>query len=362
MKTTIDKIKIYSSSYNLGNVDVLGVQSHNKKPNQSLSQTPCAIDHKGNPITGINAFINNYEDVLGKSEVPYYLNLKPTPTEYGAWLEFNPNKFKSLEDAVNKIDHHLKETNRFEFNFDMSTLSRMDIACDDDMNENAKEYHLVIQSIMKHRYGKNEKEFPHSLTYLNTKWEKCSYDRGLKNYLDLNDLKTGSPTKFMRDELRLKTPAYIKDHFGIVTLNDALELNEHDLKTVFVNTSKKFIRQQQEIAKRNPDEHLDSIIKLVNELLKLPSRKERILTYLNTSNKETNHIKSRKLFSDAIVEIANQKEWTSRQNKSNFIARELNQFDLTSREQNQIRQERVQRNEDTITHKLEEYHSKFLVA
>jgi hypothetical protein len=356
MLTTIDKVKLSSTNYSLDDVNMLGINCHNKQPNKELSMMPCGIDAKGNELIGINAFIHSID-------IPYHLNLQQDYFgQYRAWVEFNPNKFNSLEDAVNKIDHHLKETNQFEFNFTGSILSRMDIACDDDMNENAKEYHLVIQSIMKHRYGKNEKEFPHSLTYLNTKWEKCTYDRGLKNYLELNGEKTGSPTKFMRDELRLKSPAYIKDHFGIITLDDALELNESNLKTLFVNTSKKFIRKQQEIAKRNPDEHLDSIIKLVNELLKLPSRKERILTYLNTSNKETNHIKSRKLFSDAIVEIANQKEWTSRQNKSNFIARELNQFDLTSREQNQIRQERVQRNEETITHKLDEYHSKFLVA
>ena len=358
MKTSIDKLKLFTPSYNLGSIDAIGIQSHNKQPNTELSNVPCAIDYNGNPIIGVNAFINNYESI----DVPYHLNLKQTKTQYGAWIEFNPNKFNSLEDAVNKIDNHLKETNKFEFNFNQSSLSRMDIACDDEMKENAKEYHPIIQSIMRHRYSKNERGLPHSLTYKNTKWSKCSYDKGLKNYIDSTGIQNGLPTREMRDELRMLTPQYIQNHFGIVTLNDALELNEGNLKTLFVQTSKKFIREQQELAKRNPDEHLDSIIKLIDELLKLPSRKERILTYLNTSNKETNHIKSRKLFNDAIVEIANKKEWTSRQNKSNFIARELTAFDLIAREQNQIRQERSQRNEDTIIHKLQEYQSKFLVA
>lgn len=358
MKTSIDKLKLFTPSYNLGSINAIGIQSHNKQPNTELSNVPCAVDYKGNPIIGVNAFINNYESI----DIPYHLNLKQTKTQYGAWIEFNPNKFKSLEDAVNKIDSHLKETNKFEFNFNQSSLSRMDIACDDEMKENAKEYHPIIQSIMRHRYSKNERGLPHSLTYKNTKWSKCSYDKGLKNYIDSTGIQNGLPTKEMRDELRMLTPQYIQNHFGIVTLNDALELNEGNLKTLFVQTSKKFIREQQELAKRNPDEHLDSIIKLIDELLKLPSRKQRILTYLNTSNKETNHIKSRKLFNDAIVEIANKKQWTSRQNKSNFITRELTAFDLIAREQNQIRQERSQRNEDTIIHKLQEYQSKFLVA
>ena len=355
IKTSIDKIKIYSPNYSIGDMNKLGIQSHNKQPDKELSMMPCAYVDNGDAIIGMNAYIHS-------EDVPYHLNLKTTNGVFGAWVEFNPNKFDSLEAAVNEIDNHLKETNRFEFQFTGSILSRMDIACDGIMSENAKEYHPVIQSIMKHRYAINEKDLPYSLTYRNTKWQKCSYDKGLKNYLDLSGNKTGIPTRHMRDELRLMTPAYIKNHFGITTLNDALELNDNNLKGLFVDTSKKFIRKQNEIANNKRDEQLDAIIPLMEKLLLLHSRKERILTYLNTSNKETNHIKTRKMFYDAIVEIANRKQWTSKQNKSNFIARELNAFDIMAREQNHIRQQRLKSNEDSITHKLEEYHSKFLVA
>lgn len=355
MRTSIDKLKIYSSNYVLGDIEKMGIQSHNKQPNIQLSNMPCAYTNNGSQVIGVNAYIHSVD-------VPYHLNLKPTKNEYGAWIEFNPNKFKSLENAINEIDHHLKESNKFEFDFTQSTLSRMDIACDEEMNHNAKEYHSSIQSIMKHRYAKGERDLPHSLTYLTTKWAKCTYDKGLKNYLDESGHTDGLPTNMMRDELRLITPSYIQNHFGITTLTDALDLSESNLKSLFVSTSNKFIRKQNEMARKRNDEQLDAIIPLMEKLLLLHSRKERILTYLNTSNRETNHIKARKMFYDAIVEIANRKQWSSKQNKSNFIARELNAFDITAREQNHIRQQRLKSNEDSITHKLQEYQSKFLVA
>ncbi len=140
MKTSIDKIKLYSPNYSIGDINKLGIQSHNKQPDKELSMMPCAYDDNGDAIIGINAYIHS-------EDIPYHLNLKTNNGGFGAWVEFNPNKFDSLEDAVNKIDNHLKESNNFEFQFTGSTLSRMDIACDGIICNDNQELNFLAISI-----------------------------------------------------------------------------------------------------------------------------------------------------------------------------------------------------------------------
>lgn len=359
MLTTIDKVKLSSTNYSLDDVNMLGINCHNKQPNKELSVMPCGIDAKGNELIGINAFIHSID-------IPYHLNLQQDYFgDYRAWVEFNPNKFNSLEDAVNKIDHHLKEVNRFEFNWNQTQLSRVDIACDETMVHHPRDYHQSIKSIMKHKYGKNEKKLPDSLTYSVDGWQKCIYDKQLKNQID-EAVKSPKRSNLMRDELRMIKPAYIQKHLGISDLNSLLELNESNLKSLFVDTSNKFIREQQLIAikKRKKPEELDSVVKVVEYLIDQPPT-IRILTYLNTGNDETNFLMKRQLYFEACHEafqFDKKGNPLTKQNRWYKLNREMNLFDSIFREQNEIRQQRKQQDEESSMNKLIEYRAKFLVA
>jgi carboxylesterase type B len=171
----------------------------------------------------------------------------------------------------------------------------------------------------------------------------------------------------MRDELRLMKPKYIENNIGVSSVYDLLELSESNLKQSFVSTSLKFIKQQNESVKKQP-EQLDTILDLFIHLIQTTGRqgrKERILTFLNTSNNETTFFTQRKLFYQVVQEYASSKsleEWKSKQNKSNWIKRELETFDEMARNQNMIRRMRTKESDKSLNTKLDEYRAKFLVA
>jgi hypothetical protein len=355
MRTSIDKVKISSSFFTLDQVESFGINSHNKQPNQPISESSCCLDSKGNGVIAQNIYVHSVD-------VPYHLNIKNDT----AWIEFNPNKFKSLDEAIKEIDNNLKELHQFEYGWNETKISRMDIATDREMNNNAIHYKEPVKLLMRSRYKDNVTDYPHSVLYANTVWQKCTYDKGLKNMLDAG-VREHFSTNQMRDELRLMKPKYVKDNIGVNSVYDLLELNEANLKQSFVSTSLKFIKEQNDLAKKQP-EQLDTILDLFSHLIETTGRqgrKERILTFLNTSNNETTFLTQRKLFYQVVQEYASQKpmsEWKSKQNKSNWIKRELETFDEMARNQNAIRRLRTKESDKSLNTKLDEYKAKFLVA
>lgn len=355
MRTSIDKVKVSTNLFELNQIESFGINSHNKQPNEPVSESPCCLDSKGNEIIAQNIYLHS-------DSVPYHLNIKNNR----AWVEFNPNKFKSLENAITEIDSDLKQSHQFEFNWNETRLSRLDIASDCEMKNNMIHYKEPIKLLMKSRYKDNVTDYPNSLLYANSVWQKCSYDKGMKNMID-EGVKEHFSTKQMRDEIRLMNPKYIAQNIGVNSVFDLLELNESNLKQSFVSTSLKFIKQQNESVKKQP-EQLDTILELFNHLIQTTGRngrKERILTFLNTSNDETTFFTQRRLFNQVVQEYASSKsleEWKSKQNKSNWIKRELEAFDEMARNQNMIRRMRTKESDKSLNTKLDEYRAKFLVA
>jgi hypothetical protein len=355
MRTSIDKVKVSSSFFELNQVETFGINSHNKQPNQPISESSCCLDSKGNGVVAQNIYIHS-------EFIPYHLNIRDDRTT----IEFNPNKFKSLDEAIKEIDSDLKQTHQFEFDWNQTRLSRLDIASDCEMNNNVIHYKEPIKLLMKSRYRDNVTDYPNSLLYANSVWQKCTYDKGLKNMLD-DEVREHFSTNKMRDELRLMNPKYIENNIGVSSVFDLLELSESNLKQSFVSTSLKFIKQQNESVKKQP-EQLDTILDLFIHLMETTGRngrKERILTFLNTSNPDTTFFTQRKLFHQVVQEYASSKsmsEWKSRQNKSVWIKRELETFDEMYRNQNAIRQLRTKQSDKSLNLKLDEYKAKFLVA
>lgn len=355
MRTSIDKVKVSTKLFELNQVETFGINSHNKQPNQPVSESPCCVDAKGNEVIAQNIYLHS-------DSVPYHLNIKNNTS----WIEFNPNKFESLDQAIRKIDSDLKESHKFEFNWNETQLSRLDIASDCEMNHNVIHYKEPIKMLMKSRYRDNITDYPNSLLYSNSVWQKCTYDKGLKNQID-EGIKEYFSTNKMRDEIRLMHPKYIANNIGINSVIDLLDLSESNLKQSFVSTSLKFIKQQNESVKKQP-EQLDTILQLFNHLIETTGRqgrKERILTFLNTSNDETTFFTQRRLYHQVVQEYASQKpmsEWKSKQNKSNWIKRELETFDEMAKNQNLIRRMRKQDTDKSLSTKLNEYRDKFLVA
>ena len=355
MRTSIDKVKVSGSFFELNQVETFGINSHNKQPNEPISESSCCVDSKGNGIIAQNIYIHS-------EFVPYHLNIRDDRTT----IEFNPNKFKSLDEAIKEIDNDLKQSHQFEFDWNQTRLSRLDIASDCEMNNNVIHYKEPIKLLMKSRYKDNVTDYPNSLLYSNSVWQKCTYDKGLKNMIDANVREHFSTNK-MRDEMRLMKPKYIENNIGVSSVYDLLELSESNLKQSFVSTSLKFIKQQNELVKKQP-EQLDTILDLFIHLIESTGRqgrKERILTFLNTSNNETTFFTQRKLFYQVVQEYASSKsleEWKSKQNKSNWIKRELETFDEMARNQNMIRRMRTKESDKSLNTKLDEYRAKFLVA
>jgi len=355
MRTSIDKVKVSSSFFELNQIETFGINSHNKQPNEPISESSCCLDSKGNGVIAQNIYVHS-------EFIPYHLNIRDDRTT----IEFNPNKFNSLDEAIKEIDNDLKQSHQFEFDWNQTRLSRLDIAMDCEMNNNVIHYKEPIKLLMKSRYKDNVTDYPNSLLYSNSVWQKCTYDKGLKNMIDANVREHFSTNK-MRDEMRLMKPKYIENNIGVSSVYDLLELSESNLKQSFVSTSLKFIKQQNDLVKKQP-EQLDTILELFNHLIQTTGRngrKERILTFLNTSNDETTFFTQRRLFNQVVQEYASSKsleDWKSKQNKSNWIKRELETFDEMARNQNMIRRMRKQESDKSLNTKLDEYRAKFLVA
>ena len=355
MRTSIDKVKVSSTFFELNQIETFGINSHNKQPNEPISESSCCLDSKGNGVIAQNIYVHS-------EFIPYHLNIRDDRTT----IEFNPNKFNSLDEAIKEIDNDLKQSHQFEFDWNQTRLSRLDIAMDCEMNNNVIHYKEPIKLLMKSRYKDNVTDYPNSLLYSNSVWQKCTYDKGLKNMIDANVREHFSTNK-MRDEMRLMKPKYIENNIGVSSVYDLLELSESNLKQSFVSTSLKFIKQQNDLVKKQP-EQLDTILELFNHLIQTTGRngrKERILTFLNTSNDETTFFTQRRLFNQVVQEYASSKsleDWKSKQNKSNWIKRELETFDEMARNQNMIRRMRKQESDKSLNTKLDEYRAKFLVA
>jgi hypothetical protein len=357
MRTSIDKIKVSTTDFCLNQIDTFGVNSHNKQPNQPISESACCYDEKGNPIIAQNIFIHSIE-------TPYHLDIKPLNGIPTTWLTFNPNKFDSLDVAINRISNDLKDNHKFEFGFNENKLSRVDIARDCQMQFNMIDYIQPIDMLMKTRYQKDSVKYPNSMLYKTTGWQKCTYDKGLKNQLDegIKDY-IATNTKLMRDEIRLLNPKYINKHLGFNNLHTLIDLNDSQpaLSKLYADIQNKFIR---DIQKNNSTNQIGvgDMVNLLDNLINEGYKTKYIaLQFINITS-EGNSLLQRKQWIDAVTQWVNSRQWNTRSNKSQTYKRYLDAFDNVLRENNKYKNMMTKKSRESINSKLNEYSTKFLVA
>lgn len=356
MRTSIDKVKVSTSVFELNQIETFGINSHNKQPNKPICETACCFLPGGKPIQAQNVFIHS-------ETLPYHLNIRPNlqgiPT---ATIIFNPNKIDgNLYDSVVKIDKHLQQNHKFKFDFASSIASRIDIATDNQMKHLARFYHEPKKHLAKSRYGKDKNEYPNSLLYKNTKWEVCDYDKGKKNQME-EGIKNPQSTNFLRSELRLMTPQYVVKHLGFNNLETFFELNETELHKLYVRTQNKFIHELVDLSKTKPMEGISNIFELMPELMQIKNKKQRIWTFVGTSLDGTNILNLRHTYIEALQEYVETIEWKSKQAKSNFKNRELKTLDEVLRQSNFLTSKRTKNIEQSLRERIQEYQYKFLTA
>lgn len=355
-QTTIDKVKVSTNLFELNQIETFGINSHNKQPNQPISQNICCFLANGEPIPAQNIYVHS-------ETLPYHLNIRPSiqgvPT---AWIEFNPNKIGlGLYESVLKIDNDLKQNHKFEFDFSSSTLSRLDIANDNEMKHLAKFYKEPKTHLAKTRYYKDKNEYPNSLLYKNTKWQVCDYDKGKKNQMD-DGTKNPQSTNFLRSEIRLMSPQYITKHLGFNNLETLYELNKPELFKVYVDTQNKFLKELVDLSKTQPMEDVSNVLELMPELMQIRNKKQRIWTFVGTSLDSMSTLNLRHTYIEALHEYIETIEWKSKQAKSNFKNRELKTLDEVLRESNLIQTKRSKKVEQSLNDRIQEYQYKFLTA
>jgi len=352
----IDKVKIKTSMFNLHQVETFGVQSHNKQPNQPISENHCAILNNGQKVIGQNIYILN-------QDIPYHLNISPS---YNGGIEstltFNPGHYKSLPDAIKTIDNNLKECHKFEFDFSSGLLSRVDIAKDNEMENLAMAYTQgAIPHLIRARYYKDATAYPTSVLYKTKGWQISGYDKGLKIFKDTG-VKNPEPTKGLRTELRLIKKDYIKKHLGFDNFDTLLELNDIDLNELFVGITSKFIKELK--LKNEPMECVSDVLEYIPELLQIRSRELRILKYLamHDLSLTDNLLTRRHNYIEALNYHLEKMNFPTRQAKSNWKNRELKTLDEVLRDVNLLQSKTTKKIKESMTSKIEEYTYKFLTA
>jgi len=354
--TTIDKIKVSTNLFELNQIDTFGINSHNKQPNQPISTNECCTLVDGTGIQAQNIFIHS-------DELPYHLNIrKNTQGVPTAWIEFNPNKIDAdIHTTISKIQSHLKTNHKFEFDFASSILSRLDIANDNEMKHISKFYAEPKKHLAKSRYYTDKTEYPNSILYKTTKWQVCDYDKGKKNQIDTG-IKNPQSTNLLRSELRLMSPQYVLKHTGFNTLDTLCELNKSELHSMYVNIQNKFLKELNDLSQTKPLEDISNVFELMPQLMKIRSRKHRILMFIGTESSSGNILNLRHTYYEAFHEYIELLEWKSKQAKSNFKNRELKEFDQIIREYSSMQSQRSKTIDQSLVNRIQEYQLKFLTA
>lgn len=358
MNTTLDKIKVFTPNFSMSQMDTFGINSHNKQPNQPLSETPCAFLDNGTPIIGQNAYLHL------EGEIPFHLNIQMLDGIPLVWLEFNPNKYQcKLDEAIALIDSSLKGVHRFELDFDTAKLSRLDMARDNPMERMAKDYHEAKKHLTKARYYTDKTQYPDSLLFKTGGWQMSDYDKGKKNELDKGHKKPIS-TNLLRSELRLMTPKYVNNHLGFSDLGTLQELNETELHSFYVNTQKKFIRELDNSKQKSQSfESVGDILARMPDLMSIRSHREKIHRYFIGLNSEFQIVTARHNFIEAFLHyIETEKTFTSKSAKCNFKTTILKTLDSEIRKASADKLKNKRQMEKSLPTLIEEYICKFLTA
>lgn len=361
-RTTIDKIVFSTPLFQVQSIhnQELGMNRHNKQQGEPEVERLLITDANGNDCFDRTIYHN----------VPNSFNFDITRNRQGeptATLSFNPKHYDhDIERAMIYIDGTLKDKCGIEIDWMKETkIHRIDLAGDCTMKHETRQYRDAIEMLMKQRYSK-EKDitiYPNSMLYAFTDWQKCIYDRGLKNLIDTGAKQLPSSTNEMRDELRLIKKRSINGWMEIYSFADVLNMDKTTLNKRRVDLAMKFIEQSAvKTTKNNHD--IETIYDLYSNITKqYRNKREQSLMFLASyQENEIEYLKAKHYFQECIRKDAEMKEWKSRSAKSHHIKRGIEAFNKVMQEISNNRRQLTKDTKQTISAKMDEYTSKFLVA
>jgi hypothetical protein len=360
--TTIDKVMFTTPLFEVQSIknDALGMIGRNKQQGEPDEQRLLLTDLNGNDCFDKTIYYN----------VPNGFNFDIARNRKGeqmASISFNPKHYNhDTESAMKSIDTELKDVCGIEIDWMKTTnVMRLDIAGDSQMKYETRQYRDAIEILMKQRYSK-EKDitiYPNSMLYAFTDWQKCIYDKGLKNMIDSNSKDLPRSTNFLRDEIRLMKKRAINGWMEIYTFQDVLNLRANELNAKRVGLANKFI-EQSAVNHKKIETDIDTIYDLYKSITSaVRSKREQSLMFLALCQKdETDYLKSNHYFIECIRMDAETKDWKSRSAKSHYLSRTIKAFNLVVNDISNTRRKMTKETKQTISGKMDEYISKFLVA
>lgn len=361
--TTIDKVEISTPIFNIQSVlnDALAMSFHSKPQGKPMIEQTLLIDANGNECPARKIHYNHPESLY---QCDIYRNLKGEPTLY---LKFNPKRFNhDLLVAQQFIDNDLKNMAGIEVGFNHEhkpRLFRFDLAGDCIMQNEVVHYRDAIEMLMKKRYQSenNRTLYPNSMLYAFTDWQKCTYDKGLKNMIDAGLKIDKLATNEMRDELRLISKRTINKWTGLHTWNDMLKLTNEDINRMRVDLVLKVIEDSKTNITKDQDIQTDyEAYKSILSTHK--QKKSRVMVFMAMHNHENDFLICKRAYQQCVLMVAQQKEFPSRSAKSHWIGSELKAFDETAMMISSFRKHKQTDTPKLLSCKLEEYQSKFLTA
>lgn len=359
--TTIDKLVFNTPLFQVQSIhnDELGMSRHNKQQGEPEVQRLLLTDANGNDCFDRKIYHNDR-----------YFNFDIERNHKGqpsATLSFNPKNYNhDIESAMKYIDGTLKDKCGIEIDWMKETnIIRIDLAGDCTMKHETRQYRDAIEMLMKQRYSK-EKDitiYPNSMLYAFTDWQKCIYDKGLKNLIDAGNKQLPSSTNDMRDEMRLMRKRAINGWMEIYSFADVLNMDNKTLDERRVRLAMKFIEQSAvRTTKSNHD--IETIYDLYSNITKqYRNKREQSLMFLASyQENEIEYLKAKHYFQECVRKDAEMREWKSRSAKSKHISRGIEMFNKVMQEISNNRRQLTKDTKQTISAKMDEYISKFLVA
>lgn len=361
--TTIDKVEISTPIFNVNSVthDALAMSFHSKPQGKPMIEQTLLIDANGIECPARNIYYNHPESFY---QCDIHRNQQGEPTLY---LKFNPKRFHhDLLVAQQFIDDDLKNMAGIEIGFNHNhkpRLYRIDFAGDCMMQNEITHYRDPIEMVMKRRYQSenNRTIYPHSMLYRFTDWQKCTYDKGLKNMIDDGLKVEVMATNLMRDEIRLVSSRTINKWTGLHTWDDLLKVTNDKVSRHRVELALKVIEDSKTTINIDRDIQNDyDAYKTIYETHK--QKKSRATVFMATYNHENNHNEIKRRYQQVIQMVAQQTEFPSRSAKSHWIKSELKAFDETAMMISALRKHKQINTPKLLACKVEEYKDKFLTA
>jgi len=206
------------------------VPNSKKAGNVKTEETPLIII-KGQTVYGQKLYVNSSQFIAEVKHNRLFIQLNPSKINHPYNLVSDADL---LHSTLINIENEIK--NRLQTDLDIlnTSVSRIDISAQAQMNKTVPFYHTIIQGSKNYKRAPKT-EYPDGFLISNRSRQICIYDKGLKLEID-NSIKNPNSSNFLRLETRIINKKAVKSHtpFNVVmdVINNTNELHKSYSKTV----------------------------------------------------------------------------------------------------------------------------------